>query len=257
MAYDAVDEKSHAAFDAADHICYLENVVYKIDGWLLDYAALTTMRLLDYQHDIGAKGCLVEIGVYKGKYFSVLLRSGTLNKEDVFGIDTFFYSSELELKANLNRYTPECRFTIIPVSSRTFIARELLSTFGGNNARFFSIDGSHESDDVLWDLRLAEDLISAEGVISVDDFMNYTAIGVNEGVHRFFSLQRNVVPFAMLANKLFLCRPHMANNYKCALERFADADQGQPLSTSFAQRRAKGREHVEQPLWGSKILTFF
>jgi hypothetical protein len=252
-----MDEKSHEIFDAADHISYLENVVYKIDGWLLDYAALTTMRLLDFQHNIGAKGCLVEIGVYKGKYFSVLLRSGKLNSEDVFGIDNFLYSSELELTANLKHYAPECKYTIIPASSRAFIARELISAFGGNNARFFSIDGSHESDDVLWDLRLAEDLISAEGIISVDDFMNYTAIGANEGVHKFFSIQRNVVPFAMLANKLFLCRPHMTINYKAALERFADADHGQPLSTSFAQRRAKGQEHVEQPLWGSKILTFF
>ena len=116
----------------------------------------------------------------------------------------------------------------------------------GADPRFISIDGSHECDDVFWDLRLAEDMLAPRGLVAVDDFMNMVAMGVNVGVHKFFATPRNLAPFAYTSNKLFLCRPQLAPSYRHAFEQMVVADRIEPLS-------AKGL--VEQTLWGKSLVV--
>ena len=58
-----------------DNNAFLVNVVYNIPGWLLDYTALATMEILKFQEQTEISGSLFEIGVFAGRYFSILLRS--------------------------------------------------------------------------------------------------------------------------------------------------------------------------------------
>jgi hypothetical protein len=58
---------------------------------------------------------------------------------------------------------------------------------------------------------LAEEVISKEGMVAIDDFLNPAAFGVNEAVNQFFLQPRNLVPWAYLPNKLFLARPAWAD----------------------------------------------
>lgn len=109
----------------------------------------------------------------------------------------------------------------------------------------------------MWDLRNAEAILASDGIVALDDFMNPIAIGVNDGVHRFYATPRGIVPVAHLSNKLFLCRPHMASTYKKAIEEFVDEDPRDPAAQGFIERRERaGRDAVEQPLWGHKLLIF-
>jgi hypothetical protein len=126
----------------------------------------------------------------------------------------------------------------------------------GADPRFISIDGSHECDDVFWDLRLAEDMLAPRGLVAVDDFMNMVAMGVNVGVHKFFAIPRNLAPFAYTSNKLFLCRPQLAPPpYKHAFEQMVVADQIEPLSAKFRHSSAINRSLVEQTLWGKSLVV--
>jgi hypothetical protein len=108
--------------------------------------------------------------------------------------------------------------------------------------------------DVLWDLRLAEQLTSKEGVVAVDDFLNPIALGVNEAVHQFFLQPRNLVPWAYLPNKLFLARPASAYRYKTFLEEMVLRDEISPESKRFRENLLNGRHHVEVSLFSEKIL---
>ena len=163
---------------------------------------------------------------------------------------------ELQVRERIAALIPEASYTLINGPSTAFSSRNLREKFGNRDARFISVDGSHECADVVWDLRLAEDLLSSEGIVAVDDFMNPIAIGVNEGVHRFYGTTRSIVPFAFLANKLLLCRPHMADEYKKTIEDFAVNDQTEPYSKFIRDHRENNRQAIEQFIWGWKIITF-
>jgi predicted O-methyltransferase YrrM len=163
----------------------------------------------------GILGSIFEIGVYAGRYFSILLRSALKSGSVIVGLDTFQEVDQDRVLAFLNSVSADYRkIFLIKSRSSEWSARDLIAELGAP-ARFISIDGSHDKLDVLWDLRLAEQLTSKEGVVAVDDFLNPIALGVNEAVNQFFLQPRNLVPWAYLPNKLFLARPAWGGSSRC------------------------------------------
>jgi hypothetical protein len=104
-------------------------------------------------------------------------------------------------------------------------------------------------------LRLCEETLGPEGIIAVDDFLNPVTFGVNQGVHHFFASSRSLVPFAYIANKLFLARPMFASRVMPVLEQVIVQDEKEPRSAGFRERLADARHLVEQKLWGRPLLS--
>jgi Methyltransferase domain len=233
---------------------FLAQFVHGVPGWLEDYAAIRTMDLLAYQEREGITGSLLEIGVFHGRYFALMLRSAVRTGEHIVGLDTFQYLDVPAVRQVLAPLADPASVTLLRQFSTDSTADQLAAILGPK-ARFISIDGSHEVNDVVWDLRLAEQLLAARGIVAVDDFLNPITLGVNDGVHRFFAQQRNVVPFAYTANKLFLCRPGAAAAYKAEFERVVVADEREPRSAAFRVNLPDYRANVEQKLWGSVLLV--
>lgn len=238
------------------HAEYHDKVVALNEGWLIRYAAMATMGLLDYQDSQGTRGVLFEIGVCAGRYFSVLMRSGHRSGDPVIGLDPFLWIDEATVNDRLHANVPGAPYRFINAYSTAYTARTLLDEFDGKLARFISVDGSHEASDVLWDLRLTEEILHPDGFVAVDDFFNPVAIGVNEGVHRFFNNPRALVPFAMFSNKLFLCRPHKLESFKKAIAEYAESDQSEDRPRFFIEHRNRGDKAIEQTLWGTKFYSF-
>ena len=237
-----------------DDNAFLINVVHNIPGWLVDYTALKTMDILKFQDRSGISGSIFEIGVFAGRYFAILLRSALTSDSVIVGLDTFQYVDEDRVLAFLNSVSADYgKIFLINGPSREWNASDLVSKLG-EPARFVSIDGSHDKLDALWDLRLAEELTSKEGVVAVDDFLNPTALGVNEAVNQFFLQPRDLVPWAYLPNKLFLARPAWAGRYKTFLEEAVLRDEVSPESNRFRESLHKGRHCVEVTLFSEKIL---
>jgi len=231
---------------------YLRDIVHKIPGWLEDYTAIRTMDMLDWQVNEGIRGSLIEIGVCNGRYFSILLRSANQTGEQVVGLDTFQWVNEEIVRAAVNNLSiPPPIFIRKP--STQCSARELMGILKAP-PRFFSIDGSHDYEDVFWDLRLAEDILSPGGIIAADDFLNPMTLGVNEAVNAFFSTPRSLAPFAYIANKLFLCRPPMASKMMEMIENYVRADQLEPRSATFRENDARDRNSVEVTIWRRRLL---
>lgn len=95
---------------------------------------------------------------------------------------------------------------LFQLDSTTLTADRVREDCGGAPV-FMSIDGSHEAGPVLSDMRLADAVLDAEGIVAMDDVLNPLALGVNEGVARYLSGPNpDLVPFAYAANKMFFCR---------------------------------------------------
>jgi hypothetical protein len=238
----------------------MASVVDQMEGWLDRFAALRTIDLLHHQECSSARGPVYEVGLYHGKYFVVLLRSAAIAGDRAVGIDSFAYlpreqfDHELAERIRLAQLG-DVDLRILAGQSRGWNAAELLAILGAP-ARFISIDGSHEHDDVLWDLQVAGRLLSEAGIIAADDYLNPTCLGVNEAINRFLIATPDVVPFAHVANKLFLARPQWAERYREELERCVLADDIEPRSEFYRRQiAAGGRCNVEPILFGRRVMS--
>jgi hypothetical protein len=243
-----------AAAPDMDPYAYLERVTNVIPGWLESYAAIRTMDLLEWQEAQGVRGPLFEIGVFAGKYLSLLIRSALRTGDRIIGLDTFQWVTEPAVREHLGSTPGSERVELIAGMTTNFSATDLMDRLG-KRPRFVSIDGSHTCDDVFWDMTLAEQILAPDGIVAADDFLNPLTLGVGEAIHKFFAMPRNLAPFAYTANKLFLCRSPMSDIYREAFERFVVEDQREPQSANFRERLTHGRNHVEQPLWGRRVLV--
>lgn len=233
---------------------FLESSVRILPGWLENFAALMTMRLLRWQENNVPSGPLFEIGVYQAKYFSLLLRSGKSKDEVVLGLDTFQYASEEHVREGLANAGFASGYSFLKMYSTDVSGGDLLSQMAGK-PRFISIDGSHDKEDVHWDMRLSEELLATHGVVSVDDFLNPVTLGVNDGVNTFFAQPRNLEPIFYTSNKLFLSRPGHANLYRAAIEEMLILDKREHAAINFQSNLKLDRSHVEQKLWGRRLLV--
>jgi hypothetical protein len=239
---------------AADDYEYLRAFVHPLPGWLIDYAAIRILDLLAWQEENAIQGPLFEIGIYHGRSLALMLRSALRTKDRVVALDTFQFVPLETVKTGLAPIVDPESIVWLQTSSTLCSSRQLLHVLGAD-PRFVSVDGSHECDDVFWDLRLTEDMLAPRGLVAVDDFMNMVAMGVNVGVHKFFATPRNLAPFAYTCNKLFLCRPELGPSYRQAFEQIVVADQIEPLSANFRQSSATNRGLVEQTLWGKQLVV--
>jgi predicted O-methyltransferase YrrM len=241
--------------DSSPNYQFYRNVVCRVPGWLEQGAAIRTMDMLDYQERNGITGSLLEIGVWCGRYLSILLRSAVRTNSRVVGVDLFTEPTRAEVQATIQPLLANSQAIaiLLQCASVELDAGELLKHLAAK-ARFISVDGSHDRNDVYLDLCLAEQLIAPGGIVAVDDFINPCAFGVNEATHLFFARPRRVVPWAYIENKLFLCQPPWAQRYRHMLETIVTQDSIERHSKHFQAYVTKARNVVEQPLWGSTVL---
>jgi hypothetical protein len=226
----------------------------KIAGWLKKPAALRTIDILTWQKARKINGSLLEIGVFCGKYFSLLVASALDNDEKALGIDTFQYAPQARITAELKKLFGEAgaeRYTLWARNSSTVGAQEIRAAIG--KPRFISVDGAHDYANVYRDLLLCDEVLSPAGIVAVDDFLNPLAIGVNQAVNQFLTTPRKLVPVAYIANKLFLAHCSIESEYRAAITDMLAAGDD-PASEKFRERSDLGRHHIEQDFYGHKVI---
>lgn len=206
---------------------YLRYEKKSVTGWLQRIDAEMIGSILTFQRQHNISGSCVEIGVHHGKSFIPLcmaLKSG----EQALCIDLFddqkknldssgkgdFYA----FKKNIEKHGIDfSMIRILKGSSEDVKPDDILAQVGP--VRFFSVDGGHWKSIVQNDLILAENTLSAEGVIALDDYCRAEWPDVTYG----YSLWQNdtksdIVPFAAGSNKLYLCRKEYVQKYRAALK---------------------------------------
>ncbi|MGC9270366.1 class I SAM-dependent methyltransferase [Acidiphilium sp.] len=242
---------------------YLTTVVTPTPGWLYDFTALCTMDLLDQQEESGWSGSLLEIGVYGGKFCSILARDAFRRGSHLVGIDPFTHFDIADIRNRLNTLPVDRRrgldsdeiVTLVADLSLNWTPDRLLATLK-DRARFLHIDGSHSKEDVLWDLALCDAVLAPHGIIAVDDWLNTQCLSVMEATFEFFRYQpRASVAFAVVPGKLLLCGRGQVKLYQERLEQFALLDQTYEQSTRYRQRAGMLDSGFRQKLWGTEIIV--
>jgi hypothetical protein len=240
---------------------FLNDKVSKIPGWLNLISGAATFVLLQAQDKKSNEGNFVEIGVYGGKFLSILAYCAARSSGVALGLDTFFSFSTAEVYKNIEEAVGDLGESLIlkKCTSQDLRSQDVYNLIGGKLARLIHIDGSHERDDVLWDLEVAEPLLTPSGILVIDDFFNPHDAGVTEAVFRFQILNpRPLLPIAYVGNKLFMCRHTYSNYYRMELESFLMSDNSFPQSTIFRDKlKTPGarRRMVETNLFGHPFLV--
>lgn len=205
-------------------LSYIHRGKFYIDGWLRTEAALVIAALGECQQTLGVKGGAAEIGVHHGKLFILLYLLGR-EQEKAVAIDLFgdqhlnvdrSGGGDLErFQSNLRRHADARRLVVHQGNSLDLSGADLVRLAEGP-LRLVSVDGGHTARHAAHDLGVAEAALADGGIIVVDDVFNERWPGVCDGVHRFFADRPNLVPFAIGANKTYLCRPSHRDVYRDA-----------------------------------------
>jgi len=231
----------------------------EIDGWCGDDAAYLTLWLMKFQLELGNDSPVLEIGVYKGKYLSVLYHQARRTAQSVVGIDTFQWSSREDLISIFRRLFGSVeRLSLVSEDSSILKPSQVIEMLGGKQASFISVDGDHSPQGVQSDLMLSKALLSDGGIVAVDDFLNPKAIGVSEGFYRFCfeTAGHSLRPFVYCANKLFCADRAYYDMYTRAIWTFVEKEPDLPMVKEFNRQLQLGRAYVEQELLGARVLIF-
>jgi hypothetical protein len=191
---------------------YLKHGHQLVKGWLQPGAAHAIVLLSQQQ---------------RSKLF-ILLYLLAANDEPAVAIDLFSHqhlnvdrsgAGNLDrFKRNLRRHADLSRLVVHEGDSTELTAAHLLE-LGRGPFRLFSIDGGHTAEITAHDLSTAEGALAEGGIVILDDCFNEAWPGVSDGVHRYFSKPRSIVPFGIGAGKTFFCQQAFAQRYSAVLKK--------------------------------------
>ncbi|MEZ4502003.1 MAG: class I SAM-dependent methyltransferase [Dehalococcoidia bacterium] len=191
-----------------------------VPGWLDDHSAGVIARISMRQRHRGVTGGLGEIGVFQGRLF-ILLKLTAHANERCFAADTFPNDLHDRFLANVERWTGDADVTVLRGSSTNLTPEAIRDHVGG--CRIVSIDGGHDEDVVLSDIRLVERILVPEGVAVLDDVFNERFPGVAAATARYLLDPASALkPFAVSPGKLYLARPEHVDRYR------AEVTEGHP-----------------------------
>lgn len=208
---------THPVENSLSH--YLEKGYDAIAGWLYKPATEATLALADIQASLTPAGPICEIGVWEGRYLS-LLSFLPSTPQRVLAIDPLIHSGDRDaqrgrLQQNIAAYTrrPDL-VTLLERDSKTVTPEMIFEQLGGP-CQFVSVDGDHTMEGAMHDLRLAEAITAPGGIVALDDIPNFSCPGVTEAVMRHSLDERHqLAPFLLVSNKLFLTQKSYCQTYR-------------------------------------------
>jgi hypothetical protein len=200
--------------------------VHSVQGWLGGGPRAAIWALLDSQVLDGVAGDIMEIGVFHGRTFALLAASRRLDERAV-AVDPFGSEQRRSaFLANMERLgVDDGRMDVWDMSSEEFSKIPERAALD-NRIRFLSLDGGHSQETVTVDLKIAEAVLNADGVVAFDDFFNPWYPEVTAALFDYLNGPTALVPFALAVNfgppsrgasKIFLCHEPVVGRYRAAL----------------------------------------
>lgn len=194
-----------------------------IEGWFSFEAAMLFAWIDDIQRSNDVRGHLFEIGVHHGK--SAVLLAAMAGEGEHLGVCDLFETQGDNLsgsglgdreifESNIRTLLPTAPEIQVFAQRSDKLDAELL----GGGYRFFHVDGGHNPDEALTDLRLAAAVLDERGVIVVDDPLTPVWPGVAEALFRFLEENQGYCAVATGFNKMVLARRQHADLYRIPLD---------------------------------------
>lgn len=184
-----------------------------IDGWFSDEAALLFAWMDDIHRTENIIGNIFEVGCHHGK--STVFLSSMLRNEEILSVCDVFDNQELnpsisgsgDYKIFQNNMASvgvdgvQKRMKVFQQRSDSLKIEDI-----GDRFRFFHIDGGHNCDEALYDLKLASQATIENGAIVLDDPFRPEWPGVTEALIRFLDECNQFRAIIVGFNKLVLVR---------------------------------------------------
>jgi len=243
--------------------------IQHIEGWHFRTAAEITWVIIRDQVSRNSMFSALELGVYKGKYLSLISAAACKSTGPIVGIDALNVGIDDEVTEDIVRDwvkgVSDCilwvsgdssRFNFIRSATEAINRDELQRTFG--KFRFISVDAGHEYENVINDLGLAQQLLADDGVIAADDVFNCNCPGVVEAVcdHMKTVTGRDMAPFAHGGNKLFICRREYHPTYLSLIERYVRLESTDAGRASQALRTQYDGLGFRAKMFGYELVSF-
>lgn len=221
-----------------------------INGWFHKEEAQMFLWLDYIQKKENVSGNLFEIGTFEGKS-SLMLALMTNPENEKLGLCDLFGGMDWDPEwGNINRavivdhlksFFNDMNFIkIYEKRSNELTENEC------NNCRFVHVDGGHSEEDTLSDLKLASKSIIQKGLVVIDDLYLQNLPSVTDGIYKFLTNENSLVPVAMFAKKLLLCKPGAYDFYMKNLK----------LLEWKKYITTPGLTTVERKLLGKPVLVF-
>jgi hypothetical protein len=179
------------------------------------------MELIWLQEEAGFAGNIAEIGVHHGCSALALIAAARpdetviaidlLDRQDL-NVDESGEGSLTAFQGHLGYLFPRAMVRTIAKSSLEIRGSEAAHGLAG--LRFFSVDGGHTRALTLNDLDIADASLAPHGIAALDDVFNGNWPGVVSGLFAFLAGGRDLAPFAIFPNKVFLCRRAFTEFYR-------------------------------------------
>lgn len=225
-----------------------------IPGWFSQEASMLFAWIDEIQKRNNISGDCFEIGCHHGKsalMLGTMLDAGSekLSVCDLFGrqSDNISRSGNGDLdEFNLNMESLRNAGLAINIFQKN--SADLTAAEIGKDYRVFHVDGGHNPDEALIDLRLAADCIVESGVIVLDDPFRMEWPGVTEALIRFLDERTDFQAIMTGFNKLVLVREKWSGIYLAALE---SDEQRQTYGFSYPWRVK------EMPFHNTNLRVFY
>jgi predicted O-methyltransferase YrrM len=163
------------------------------------FAAKIATSLLLSQTEIGVRGHIAEIGVYKGRFF-IALALAIADGERAIAIDAWhdenFYES---FSRNLGlQDVPSEIVVTIKGDTAAFDFAYFDSLIGGDTIRFIHVDGDHHRRGLFNDLKIAARKLHDAGIICVDDMFHPCYPLLGDAVQDFLRAQSEFIVFCVI-----------------------------------------------------------
>lgn len=197
-----------------------QNALDNVEHWRPRKTQLVAQILIDAQRKKNAVAGVLELGVYKGWFLSLLC--GCVDGIDVpmIGVDAFIehdgtkLTSESQRQAEGRMHEAITAVTGRPSRATILDARtnevdiDLLRSLAPSGFSFISLDAGSDAADRVADLAIASLMLSGRGIVLYNDLFAAHIPGSSEGFYAYFSrhAEADLVPFATVATGVLLCR---------------------------------------------------
>lgn len=234
--YKINDELAHFARRGVD----------RFEGMLNKSAAVTAASALTILgQDLGWKNrAFLEIGVYKGKFFSLVEQATKGTDCRLLGVDPFELPGQE--KETVMRSFSESGMEMGRIDMYKGYSTDVQAIkrlIGKRKVTLCHVDGSHKEPDVYADFHTVNDLVADDAIVIGDDFWNKSQLGVTTAIFRFVIEDKiDLKPFMISNTKIYLCRERYAADYK---KRFEESFRQNPDFTLFQEwsDKRKSAEH--------------
>ncbi len=196
----------------------------KIHGWFSDRAAMLFAWLDEIQQMNHITGDIFEIGCHHGKS-TTLLGALVQPHGEKLGVCDLFGDQDANISGSGQGDLEKFRRNMILAGDGLKISIHQMNSMDlsvdeiGRDYRFFHIDGGHDCEETLSDLRLAADSTIKKGIIVLDDPFRSEWPGVTEALIRFLDEYGQFSAIAVGFNKLILVRREYSDLYVPEIQR--------------------------------------